>query len=115
MLSFILISMNLNGFLKKKNILYVGESAVTILIGLLVATIWTAISSDNEATQLKMSSNFFSMVLLPPIIFEGGFTLQRVAFFQNGLTILCLAFVGGFYSTFVTSGLMYMATQLFTE
>lgn len=33
MLGLILVSMNLNGFLKKRNIHYLGESAVIILLG----------------------------------------------------------------------------------
>lgn len=51
------------------------------------------------------------MVLLPPIIFEGGFTLQRITFFKNVMTILSLAFIGGFYSTFVVSTIMYFLSK----
>jgi sodium/hydrogen exchanger 8 len=38
--------------------------------------------------------------------------LQRVAFFQNVLTITALAFIGALYSTFVTSVLMYFFSKL---
>jgi NhaP-type Na+/H+ or K+/H+ antiporter len=104
--------MNLNGYLHKKKFHYLGESAVTILLGLIIATFWIIISPADENKEIQLSSRFFSMVLLPPIIFEGGFTLQRVAFFKNAVMIVSLAFIGGFYSTFVTSGIMYFLSKL---
>jgi sodium/hydrogen exchanger 8 len=80
---------------------------------LVIATLWVAITRDGEATTIQLSSRFFSMVLLPPIIFEGGFCLQRVVFFKNIVMIFSLAFIGAFYSTFVVSGIMYYASKLF--
>ncbi|KAG5456483.1 MAG: Cation/H+ exchanger, partial [Olpidium bornovanus] len=51
------------------------------------------------------------MVLLPPIIFEAAFTLQRMTFFKNILVILSLAFIGGVYSAIFVSGLMWLFTR----
>ncbi|KAJ1547809.1 Golgi transport complex subunit 6, partial [Cladochytrium tenue] len=107
LLSMILVSMNINGLLHKLKFHYLSESAVTIILGLIVAVGWTAISYDETNADIQLSSNFFYMVLLPPIIFEGGYTLQRVSFFSNFFTIFALAFVGALFSTFVCSALMY--------
>ncbi|KAI8825323.1 Sodium/hydrogen exchanger family-domain-containing protein [Fimicolochytrium jonesii] len=112
MLILMAVAMNINVFLHKKKFHYVGETAVYILLGLVVAMGWTAISYDEQNTAIQLSSKFFYMVLLPPIIFEGGFALQRVSFFQNILTIMVLAFFGALYSTFVTSILMYFFSKL---
>ncbi|KNC99631.1 sodium/hydrogen exchanger 3 [Spizellomyces punctatus DAOM BR117] len=112
MLSLIAVAMNINVFLHKKKFHYLGETAVYILLGLVVAMGWTAISYDEQNKAIQLSSKFFYMVLLPPIIFEGGFALQRVSFFQNILTITILAFFGALYSTFVTSVLMYFFSKL---
>ncbi|KAI9332229.1 Sodium/hydrogen exchanger family-domain-containing protein [Obelidium mucronatum] len=111
MLSLILISMNINGFLHKIKFHYLSETAVTILLGLVVAMAWTTISYDATNADIQLDSDFFYMVLLPPIIFEGGYTLQRVSFFSNILTILSLAFAGALYSTFICSCMMYFFSQ----
>ncbi|ORY36452.1 hypothetical protein BCR33DRAFT_721979 [Rhizoclosmatium globosum] len=111
MLSLILISMNINGFLHKIKFHYLSETAVTILLGLVVAMAWTTISYDSDNADIQLDSNFFYMVLLPPIIFEGGYTLQRVSFFSNILTILSLAFAGALYSTFICSCMMFFFSQ----
>ncbi|KAI9104953.1 Sodium/hydrogen exchanger family-domain-containing protein [Phlyctochytrium arcticum] len=112
MLTLIVVAMNINVFLQKHKFHYLGETAVYILLGLVVAMGWTAISYDEQNKAIQLSSKFFYMVLLPPIIFEGGFALQRVSFFQNILTITVLAFFGALYSTFVTSVLMYFFSKL---
>ncbi|KAI8842725.1 Sodium/hydrogen exchanger family-domain-containing protein [Chytriomyces cf. hyalinus JEL632] len=112
MLSLILISMNINGFLHKIKFHYLSETAVTILLGLVVAMGWTTISYDTTNADIQLNSDFFYMVLLPPIIFEGGYTLQRVSFFTNILTILSLAFAGALYSTFITSCMMFGFSKL---
>ncbi|KAJ3095960.1 Sodium/hydrogen exchanger 8 [Physocladia obscura] len=111
MLSLILVSMNLNGILHKIKFHYLSETAVTILLGVIVAMAWTTINYDTNNADIQLNSDFFYMVLLPPIIFEGGYTLQRVSFFSNILTILSLAFAGALYSTFITSCLMYFFSQ----
>ncbi|KAJ3127920.1 hypothetical protein HK098_005561 [Nowakowskiella sp. JEL0407] len=111
MLVLILIAMHINGFLHYKKFHYLGESAVTIILGLFVTTMWRLIDSSTS-TNIQLSSKFFYMFLLPPIIFEGGFTLHRAAFFRNITSILALAFFGALYSTMVTSILMYFFSKL---
>ncbi|KAJ3206834.1 Sodium/hydrogen exchanger 8, partial [Dinochytrium kinnereticum] len=111
MLSLMLVSMNVNGVLHKKGFHYLSESAVMILLGVLVAMGWTAMSYDEANKDIQLSANFFYMVLLPPIIFEGGFTLQRITFFANFVTIFSLAFAGALASTFICSILMFLFSK----
>jgi len=63
---------------------------------------------------IQLSADFFYMVLLPPIIFEAGFTLQRMTFFKNIVLILALAFIGGFYSCIMVSGIMWLFSKVTT-
>jgi NhaP-type Na+/H+ or K+/H+ antiporter len=67
--------------------------------------------SDDLSRDIQLETNFFYMVLLPPIIFEGGLTLQRVAFLNNLFVIVALALFGGIYSTVLTSLQMYLFTR----
>ncbi|KAJ3224736.1 Sodium/hydrogen exchanger 8 [Clydaea vesicula] len=112
MLILIIITINLHGFVHKIKFHYISETALTIILGLVVATLFTTLSYTDENTTIQLSSKFFYMVLLPPIIFEGGFNLRRVSFFKNFLSIFSLAFVGALYSTAVTSILMYYLSKL---
>lgn len=97
--------------------------------------------SDHLHKTIQMESKFFYMVLLPPIIFEvrccyvicahsdlftkilliqffftltkqGGYTLRRMTFWKNFGAIFSLAFVGGLYSTFITSFLVWIAGKI---
>ncbi|XJO77502.1 hypothetical protein BDV3_002072 [Batrachochytrium dendrobatidis] len=115
MLFMITAALNLAHFLKHKNFTYIGESAVYILLGLLVSAGWTSMTYDPGNTAIQLNSEFFSLVLLPPIIFEGGFNLQRKSFFSNIIPILSLALFGAFYSTFVTSAIMWGFSQLIMD
>jgi solute carrier family 9 (sodium/hydrogen exchanger), member 8 len=84
-------------------------------VGLFVSAIWTSIAFDPTNVTIQLDSHFFSLVLLPPIIFQGGYSLQRSMFFTNILPILGLAIVGGFFSTFVVAIIMYLFTRLVGE
>ncbi|KAI8905969.1 Sodium/hydrogen exchanger family-domain-containing protein [Gorgonomyces haynaldii] len=108
-------AINLHHYLHYKNFKYLSESALYVLMGFIVSAGWTSISYDPGNSAIQLNSHFFSLVLLPPIIFEGGYNLQRAAFFQNIVPILGLALVGAFYSTFVTSFLMYIFSRLLTD
>lgn len=110
-----MLAVNLAHLCKKLKFHYLGESAIFILFGLLCGILYVFIVSrgTNELNSaIQMSSKFFYMVLLPPIIFEGGFTLQRMAFWKNFDMIFSLAFFGGVFSTFVTSGLVWCAGKI---
>ncbi|KAH6596101.1 hypothetical protein BASA50_005398 [Batrachochytrium salamandrivorans] len=115
MLFMITAALNLAHFLKHQNFTYLGESAVYIILGLLVSAGWTSMSYDPGNTAIQLNSEFFSLVLLPPIIFEGGFNLQRKSFFSNIIPILSLALFGAFFSTFVSSAIMWGFSQLIMD
>ena len=116
MLALIIVSFNFISFLKLKG-RQVSETSVFIIIGFIVGFIFVnttqAIYKDDIYNRdIQLSSNFFYMVLLPPIIFESGFTIQRVTFVRNLVPILALALFGAMYSAIVTSLVVYGSSRL---
>jgi hypothetical protein len=55
----------------------------------------------------RFDEKFFFFVLLPPIILEAGYNMQRRKFFQNIGAICMYAFIGTLMSTAVIAGVLY--------
>lgn len=53
--------------------------------------------------------NIFMLLLLPPIIFESGYNLQKTPFFRNIGTVLMYSFVGTFIAIFSSSFMFYFS------
>ena len=56
-------------------------------------------------------SNLFMILLLPPIIFESGYNLNKKPFFKNFGTVLAYSFLGTFIAIFTSSVLFYIVGQ----
>ena len=104
MLSLVLIFLVVSAHLAEKYKL--PASTAAILIGAAIGGIIRATRAHES--DLMASSSFivfdeelFLYILLPPIIFEAGFTLSKRHFFGNLGTILLFAVVGTLASTFV--------------
>ena len=55
--------------------------------------------------------NLFMILLLPPIIFEGGYNLQKKPFFKNFGSVLAYSFLGTFIAIFASSIMFYGVGQ----
>ena len=55
--------------------------------------------------------NLFMILLLPPIIFEGGYNLQKKPFFKNFGSVLAYSFLGTFIAIFCSSVLFWLVGQ----
>ena len=96
--------------IKRKQWFLLPESAASMIIGFLLGCFILAGSSDgNEADFVKFDITLFFFILLPPIILEAGYTLDRKSFFSNIGSILVYAVVGTILSTIVVGYGLYGA------
>eukprot|EP01138_Halocafeteria_seosinensis_P009703 gb/GECG01009914.1/.p1 GENE.gb/GECG01009914.1/~~gb/GECG01009914.1/.p1 ORF type:complete len:621 (+),score=52.21 gb/GECG01009914.1/:1-1863(+) len=102
------MALTLSYVIKKYRIFYLPESAATMLLGMIVGGIARLVISDEtELSVLRFQPELFFFLLLPPIIFEAGYTLKRKRFFRNFMTIIMFAVLGTLVSAFVIGGLIY--------
>mmetsp|Transcript_596 Transcript_596/g.1298 ORF Transcript_596/g.1298 Transcript_596/m.1298 type:complete len:139 (-) Transcript_596:59-475(-) len=74
--------------IKKHRIIYLPESAAIILLGILVGLLASLFHpSKAELELLTFQPEVFYFGLLPPIIFNAGYTCRRKHFFQNIVAI----------------------------
>ena len=94
--------------IKKFRCYRVPESAAAMVIGIIVGGIARlANPSAEEMEVLSFQPELFFFLLLPPIIFEAGYTLNKKGFFSNFTTIALYAVVGTLISTLVVGFLSY--------
>ncbi|KAE8910933.1 hypothetical protein PF002_g2084 [Phytophthora fragariae] len=60
-------------------------------------------------THLNLDNSLFFNVLLPPIIYEGGFSIKCTVFFRNFPAIMSTAVLGTVIATTITGGVLYLA------
>ena len=96
-----------NTLIKKWNLYSVPEPGVAVLIGALISLLSHSVGYSDEAS--RFDSTFFFWYLLPPLIFQAGFTQDRLPFFKNWFVIMLYANVGTVISTIIFGyGLFYL-------
>lgn len=73
------------------------------LLGLLIYLI-----SPSETEFIIFNENLFFFALLPPIVFDAGYSMKRTNFFRNMYSILLYAIIGTIISTFVIGYGVYL-------
>mmetsp|Transcript_29353 Transcript_29353/g.85557 ORF Transcript_29353/g.85557 Transcript_29353/m.85557 type:complete len:617 (-) Transcript_29353:67-1917(-) len=92
---------------------YLPESAAVILVGLMVGFFAKLLSSSRQEMDfLSFQPEVFYFLLLPPIIFDAGYTLRRKQFFQNIVAISLYAVIGTLISTFVIGYVTYFLGRI---
>ena len=114
LLSAVLILCLLISYLIKLYHLYfLPESAAAVLVGMVIGGVTRFFSSSDDTLELlSFSPELFFFVLLPPIIFEAGYTLKRKHFFANIVPIVAYAFAGTLVSTFIVGGLVFAVGKM---
>uniref|UniRef100_K3X4D0 Sodium/hydrogen exchanger n=1 Tax=Globisporangium ultimum (strain ATCC 200006 / CBS 805.95 / DAOM BR144) TaxID=431595 RepID=K3X4D0_GLOUD len=96
--------------IKEYRFYYLPESGAAMLVGLIVGICARLFfPSRKELEFLRFNKIMFYFLLLPPIIFEAGYSLHRKRFFNNFNTILLFAVLGTMVSTFIIGFLTYYA------
>lgn len=95
---------------------WMSESGIAILVGGLIGFLWWIYASyiANDATEearaleiLEFQPAVFTLLLLPPIIFESGYNLNHSFFFSNIGAILVFAFLGTVIAFAITAPSLY--------
>lgn len=89
----------------------VPEAGLLLMLGMVIGGLIRTIDHVGMISAVEklteFDENLFFIVLLPPIIFESGFTIRRDMFIGNFFLILALAIFGTLISSFVVGGIMF--------
>lgn len=100
-------------FLKKIRHKYLQESGLTTLIGVCAGLLLRFLNIEIYITNL--SNHFvrlFMLILLPPIIYESGYNMQKKPFFKNLGSIMMYSFLGTFIAIISSSLMFFYCGQL---
>lgn len=123
MLTILLLVIIVGATIKHYNVQWLHQSGAALLLGVLVGFVVSYVRQDpmyQENTResqrmtafvewIMFDTEFFFLVLLPPVIFESGYTLNPEKLFKNFDAIAVFAFLGTFTSTVVVGFIMYVA------
>lgn len=87
---------------------YVNETNVAIGVGTIVGIILRTIPDDIE---VPFEPEILYYILLPPIIFDAGYSLKKQHFFQNFGSILVFAIFGTFVSAFLIAAILFFLAK----
>lgn len=112
MLFLLMVSITLGHSLKKSKHKYLQEAGLTTLIGMAAGFCLRLINVTMYMKRIqKHFVNLFMLLLLPPIIFESGYNLNKGPMFRNVGTVMLFSFLGTFVAIFASSTMFYLSAK----
>ncbi|XP_075701290.1 sodium/hydrogen exchanger 8 [Rhinoderma darwinii] len=93
---------------------FLPESVAVVSLGILMGAVIKIIESQKLANwkeEEMFRPNMFFLLLLPPIIFESGYSLHKGNFFQNIGSITLFSVFGTVISAFIVGGGIFFLGQ----
>ncbi|PIN20050.1 Sodium/hydrogen exchanger protein [Handroanthus impetiginosus] len=105
----LVLSFVLGHVLRRHRFYYLPEASASLLIGLIVGGLANISNTETSIRDwFNFHEEFFFLFLLPPIIFQSGFSMQPKPFFSNFGAIVTFAIFGTFIASVVTGILVYL-------
>ncbi|KAL5732028.1 Sodium/hydrogen exchanger 6 [Ranunculus cassubicifolius] len=105
----LVLSFVLGHLLRRHRVYYLPEASASLLIGLIVGGLANISNTESSIrTWFNFHEEFFFLFLLPPIIFQSGFSLAPKPFFANFGAIVTISIFGTFIASIVTGILVYL-------
>lgn len=109
MLFLLTIAISCGHALKRSKHKYLQEAGLTTLIGIATGYFLKELKIITTLDNITHHFvRFFMICLLPPIIFESGYNMQKKPFLRNIGTIMLYSFIGTFIAIFFSSSMFYV-------
>lgn len=113
-ISMLVLSFVLGHILRRRKFYYIPEASGSLLIGMIVGGLANISNTQKSIRRwFNFREDFFLLFLLPPIIFQSGFSLAPKPFFSNFDAIITFAILGTFIASIVTGLLVYLGGLLY--
>lgn len=112
MLALLMVAITFGHYLKKSGHKFLQESGLTVLLGVVAGAAFKVFKVEYYMTNMSRHfSTLFLLLLLPPIIFEAGYNMNKKPFFANFGSILAYSFLGTFIAIFTSAALFWAVGQ----